>query len=234
VDPAPTPEAAARRAEERERVVRALATLPPHHRTVIMLNDLEGLSYREIAEVLDIPMGTVMSRLHHARKRLRAALGPLLAVVLAVVAAAALTLVAPSAVAAQQVVRFSAQVLLAGDPPGDSPPGGEVRMPPDELLRQLLPKLQQLFRYKEYRLLHQYRGEAPVGGVQRWPVPGDRALEIAPEGMTGTMIRLRVRLLHGSTTEVTTNIQAAPRAPAVIGGPRHDGNVLIVIVWPNP
>src|SRR5262249_24296332 len=49
---------------------------PEHHRSIIILSDIEGLAYREIAEVLAIPMGTVMSRLHNARKRLREALGP--------------------------------------------------------------------------------------------------------------------------------------------------------------
>ena len=67
----------AKQVEERERIGRALATLSEPHRAIIMLSDLEGLSYREIAEVLNIPMGTVMSRLHNARRRLRDALGPL-------------------------------------------------------------------------------------------------------------------------------------------------------------
>src|SRR5688572_8255195 len=78
------PDDAAGRAEERERITRALAALSESHRAIIMLSDLEGLSYREIAEVLDIPMGTVMSRLHNARKRLRDVLGPMLTVLLAV------------------------------------------------------------------------------------------------------------------------------------------------------
>src|SRR5213078_3220485 len=71
VEPGGGPDAAASRAEQRERIRRGLDALPEHHRAIIMLSDLEGLSYREIAEVLDIPMGTVMSRLHNARKRLR-------------------------------------------------------------------------------------------------------------------------------------------------------------------
>jgi RNA polymerase sigma-70 factor, ECF subfamily len=73
-DTSPDDEAAS--AERRARIGRALETLPEHHRSIIILSDIEGLSYREIAEVLAIPMGTVMSRLHNARKRLREALGP--------------------------------------------------------------------------------------------------------------------------------------------------------------
>jgi RNA polymerase sigma-70 factor (ECF subfamily) len=63
-------------AERRSRIQAALESLPEHHRSIIILGDIQGLSYREIAEVLAIPMGTVMSRLHNARKRLREALGP--------------------------------------------------------------------------------------------------------------------------------------------------------------
>ena len=54
------PEAAAARAEERQRIMQALDTLSEDHRKIIVLSDLEGLSYREIAETLEIPMGTVM------------------------------------------------------------------------------------------------------------------------------------------------------------------------------
>src|SRR5207253_3998478 len=112
VDPGEGPDASAARAEERRRIGRALETLPPHHRAIIMLSDLEGLSYREIAEVLGIPMGTVMSRLHNARKRLRAALRPLLGVVLALLA-----LLGTTPVAAQQIVLFGTRVVLASDTP---------------------------------------------------------------------------------------------------------------------
>jgi RNA polymerase sigma-70 factor (ECF subfamily) len=53
---------------------RALDELPPVFRVVVQLVDVEELSYAEAAEALDIPVGTVMSRLHRARRRLRQAL----------------------------------------------------------------------------------------------------------------------------------------------------------------
>ena len=52
------------------RVRQAIASLPYNQSQVIALVDLEGLSYCEVSEVLDIPIGTVMSRLHRARKNL--------------------------------------------------------------------------------------------------------------------------------------------------------------------
>jgi RNA polymerase sigma-70 factor (ECF subfamily) len=54
--------------------VRAMATLSEDHRQILLLVGLEGLSYREIAEMLEVPIGTVMSRLARARERLRIAL----------------------------------------------------------------------------------------------------------------------------------------------------------------
>lgn len=56
------------------RLLEALADLSDAHRQVVALVDIEGLSYRETAETLGIPIGTVMSRLHRARKRVRTAL----------------------------------------------------------------------------------------------------------------------------------------------------------------
>ncbi|MBI4953535.1 MAG: sigma-70 family RNA polymerase sigma factor [Myxococcales bacterium] len=54
-----------------EEVRRALDALPTPFRMVVVLSDVEGLSYREIAEVMDCPVGTVMSRLHRARQVLQ-------------------------------------------------------------------------------------------------------------------------------------------------------------------
>ena len=53
----------------------ALEALPTEYREVVILHGLEGLTYKEIAEVVDIPIGTVMSRLARARKRLQTAVG---------------------------------------------------------------------------------------------------------------------------------------------------------------
>lgn len=53
-----------------ERLVRALDALPVEYQIVLMLWAIDGLSYKEIAEAVDIPIGTVMSRLHRARQRL--------------------------------------------------------------------------------------------------------------------------------------------------------------------
>ena len=77
VDQSQDPERDARRAELQRRVFAALATLASDHREILVLRDYHDLSYAEIAEVLGVPQGTVMSRLHRARKQLAAALGPL-------------------------------------------------------------------------------------------------------------------------------------------------------------
>jgi RNA polymerase sigma factor (sigma-70 family) len=74
-DSYPTPEAILLAAEDEERLARAIAALPAPFRETLVLRDLEGLSYREISEVLDIPVGTVMSRLARARSQLIKALG---------------------------------------------------------------------------------------------------------------------------------------------------------------
>ena len=66
-----SPEEMALRAEVYRVVEEGLQHLSPEHRTIIVLSDVEGLSYEEIAEVLNIPIGTVKSRLSRARARLR-------------------------------------------------------------------------------------------------------------------------------------------------------------------
>lgn len=63
-----------KRAEMRERIVAALDALPPYHRGVILLREVEGMSYEEMAEAMGVSKGTIMSRLFHARKKLQRAL----------------------------------------------------------------------------------------------------------------------------------------------------------------
>jgi RNA polymerase sigma-70 factor (ECF subfamily) len=62
------------RGAAKETLARALDRLAPEFREVIVLRELEGLSYKEISEVAGVPLGTVMSRLSRARTRLEEAL----------------------------------------------------------------------------------------------------------------------------------------------------------------
>lgn len=63
--------------QERRRAVRkALSSLPDHHRLVLVLFDIQGYSYAEIAQLLELPLGTVRSRLNRARAALRDRLEP--------------------------------------------------------------------------------------------------------------------------------------------------------------
>jgi RNA polymerase sigma-70 factor (ECF subfamily) len=68
------PEQYLRSQEIRQSFSKALAELSEEHRIVIVLREIDGLSYTEISDVIGCSKGTVMSRLHHARKKLQAAL----------------------------------------------------------------------------------------------------------------------------------------------------------------
>jgi RNA polymerase sigma-70 factor, ECF subfamily len=63
-----------RRREIADRISEALAALPPYHRGVILMREIEGMSYEEMAEAMGVSKGTIMSRLFHARKKLQRAL----------------------------------------------------------------------------------------------------------------------------------------------------------------
>jgi RNA polymerase sigma-70 factor, ECF subfamily len=65
------PGVALERSEEDAQLLAALNRLSPEHRAVLVLKDLEGQKYEDIAQVLDVPIGTVRSRLHRARMELR-------------------------------------------------------------------------------------------------------------------------------------------------------------------
>ena len=58
------------------RLQEALANLPERYRRVVLLYDVDGYSYKEIAGIVGIPIGTVMSRLHRGRRTLRERIGP--------------------------------------------------------------------------------------------------------------------------------------------------------------
>ena len=73
--PGETPESLAIAGAAREQLAEALLGLSPRSREVLVLRELEGCSYKEIAEITGIPIGTVMSSLSRARDRLQQALG---------------------------------------------------------------------------------------------------------------------------------------------------------------
>ncbi len=68
------PQKAQSRKELAARMQAALTTLPAYHQQVIVLREVEGLSYEEIAKIMKVPKGTIMSRLFHARRKMQAAL----------------------------------------------------------------------------------------------------------------------------------------------------------------
>jgi len=68
------PQSSILRKEQAGRIQTALAELSDEHRAVIHLRELDGLSYEEISDILSVSKGTIMSRLHYARKKLQSAL----------------------------------------------------------------------------------------------------------------------------------------------------------------
>ena len=73
----PSPRANYQLTEIRQHINAALAQLSPEHRAVIVLREIEDLQYQEIAEVLNLSVGTVMSRLFYGRKKLQSILRPI-------------------------------------------------------------------------------------------------------------------------------------------------------------
>ncbi|NUQ60946.1 MAG: sigma-70 family RNA polymerase sigma factor [Pirellulales bacterium] len=70
-DPRPGPEQRLEEAERRRHIEQAIAALSEEHRTVLVLREIDGCCYETIAEILELPIGTVRSRLHRARLQLR-------------------------------------------------------------------------------------------------------------------------------------------------------------------
>jgi RNA polymerase sigma-70 factor (ECF subfamily) len=77
-DDMPTPEAAVLARMTVDDIVHAMDALPREFAAVVQMSDAEGMDYQEIADALDIPIGTVRSRLHRGRRLLRKALTPML------------------------------------------------------------------------------------------------------------------------------------------------------------
>jgi len=73
----PSPRANYHRNEIRQHINAALAQLSPEHRAVIVLKEIEDLQYQEIAKILNLSIGTVMSRLFYGRKQLQSILRPI-------------------------------------------------------------------------------------------------------------------------------------------------------------
>ena len=73
---ASVPAANIERSEDERVLAEAMAKLSPEHRTVLVLKDIDGLKYEEIADVMKVPIGTVRSRLHRARLELKSLLDP--------------------------------------------------------------------------------------------------------------------------------------------------------------
>lgn len=76
--PSDDPERCLERNEIRQAISRAMGKLSPEHRAVVVLHDIEGLTHVEISKILGCSEGTVKSRLHYARRKLRKILKPLL------------------------------------------------------------------------------------------------------------------------------------------------------------
>jgi RNA polymerase sigma-70 factor, ECF subfamily len=279
----PDPEDVASGVERRERIRKGLDSLSEHHRTIIILSDIEGLQYREIAEVLGIPMGTVMSRLHHARKRLREVLGPGFALFLAaltglLVAAGGVWAQAPplpppgmlpppattpGGVPPQQVCVYALVMFASNPPPGVARPGGpppppggapptgmappalppppnpgRPAAPPDTesgcghpvRMQLWVPRLQKVFLYSHYEPVSAFETTMPIGMLQRFTLPGGREMELQPLGIRPPIVRILVRIKHGSVGELATVVDVPPRRPYLIGGLPHESGVLIIAI----
>ncbi len=74
-DTASNPEVLLLKNADRQEIMKAVEELPVEFREAMILRELEGMSYGEIADMTDVPVGTVMSRLARARKRLQQSLG---------------------------------------------------------------------------------------------------------------------------------------------------------------
>lgn len=239
----PSPERSAEMSERRVKIRQALDAMPEHHRAILILGDIEGMSYREIAEVLGVPVGTVMSRLHHARKRMKSVLGPMLALLVVFLPWLA------SPAWAQPGVTIGVRIIMATNQPSPpisgpgtpQPPPQRTFVPPprsgapiDEQSRPILRQLREVFGYSHYELMDHYRATVPAGAAQRFFLPGGRELEVQPVAVRGPLVRLSIKIYRGGVPELTTLLDVPPGRPALVGGPPHGAGVLIIAITARP
>ena len=110
------------------------------------------------------------------------------------------------------------------------PPGRD----PEERYKRLLPELRRIFRFSDFTPVSRHVLEGPLGVMQRFSIPGDRALTVTPEQLRGHWVRMNVRLLKGEQPEMIASLRASPGAPAIFAGPAYGRGVLIIILWANP
>jgi len=150
----------------------------------------------------------------------------------------------------QMIVRFGVDVLQASNPDRMDPalkwtpvppppypvppPLQREALAPDDPLRRALPKLERLFRYREYRMLARLSSEGPVGVVQRVAIPGNASLDLTAQGLEARRVRYQVQFREGNHVELRTGLLAPPQAPAILGGTRRGNGVLIIVLSVQP
>jgi hypothetical protein len=93
-----------------------------------------------------------------------------------------------------------------------------------------VPRLQEVFQYSHYEPVSAFETRMPIGMLQRFALPGGREMEIQPLGIRRPIVRVLVRIKHGSVSELATVMDVPPRRPALIGGLPHQSGVLIIAI----
>lgn len=220
---------------KRDKITKALESLPEQQRMIVLLSDAEGLSYKEIAEILRCPEGTVMSRLFYARKKLREILSPLIGIIILVSLLSILML--NHYAFGQGVVSLRAQFILASNQPSQTPtsPYGQSlaqtkRKDGDPELRPLIGRLRQTLGYTYYELLDTHRLKSGISKTQKLVVPGGREMELTPRNIRKDRVEVEVKLIRGERIELNTVVGIPSGNTVFVGGPPFSSGVLIIAI----